>query len=161
MIPVATHNKANQFKSLLLFLTITCEFYEHLLRNKRSTFFFISSPLPLLFLSSLIPIHSALIPVFLTASSLSSSLSLFPHSNPQSFPLMHVKARFYSVCHPFLITLSPTHKPIVHMGWLVREGLSIRGRGICYVLLLVAPWLQGHKGCLAAPGTEHHHYSLS
>lgn len=74
--------------------------------------------------------------------------------------LMHVKARFYPVSHPIIINLSPTHKPIAHMGRLMRDGLSIRGRGLCYVLLLVAPWLQGHKRCLAAPETDHHHYSL-
>lgn len=91
------------------------------------------------------------------------SLSLSSISHPQSFScgaLMHAKARFLSVSHPIIINLSPTHKPITHMGWLVRERLSIRGRGICHVLPLVAPWLQGHKGCLAAPGTGHHHYSL-
>lgn len=91
------------------------------------------------------------------------SLSLSSISHPQSFScgaLMHAKARFLSVSHPIIINLSPTHKPITQMGWLVREGLSIRGRGICHVLPLVAPWLQGRKGCLAAPGTGHHHYSL-
>lgn len=72
--------------------------------------------------------------IFLSLSLLNLSPSVFSCE-----ALMHAKARFHSVSHPIIINLSPTHKPITHMGWLVREGLSIRGRGICHVLPLVAP----------------------
>lgn len=141
----------------LLFLVITCEFYEHLFRNERSALSFISS--------------ASLVSIFIHSYTFSPQSFFFSqhlHYHPlltlwpsvfSCGALMHVEARFHSVCHPIIINLSPTHKPVVHMGLLRREVLSVKGRGICYGFLL-PPWLQGHKRCLAAPGTEHHHYSL-
>lgn len=136
------------------------EFSEHVLgAHFNCSLFHLFCPF-VFFLFSFIPSPPALILVFLTSSSLSP-----PHTHSLTLSLLlrstdAWKARFHSVSHPILVNLSPTHKPIAHMRWPVREGLSIKGMGVCYASPLLAPWLQGHKGCLAAPGTEHLHYSL-